>query len=83
MMVILAKVVPTVTGVDMDDTVGFALGTVAACDKCTCSAANNYNNVLREAKALNGNNAANTSDDTNGQISVLEPMLGHSYNCMI
>ena len=59
----------TVTGVNMDDTVGFALGTVTECTDSASSIINN-NNVLREAKELNGNNAANTSNDTNGQISV-------------
>ena len=62
----------TVTGVNMDDTVGFALGTISSCTVAPTPDATTNNNVLREAKALNGNNAANTSDDTNGQISVKE-----------
>ena len=44
----------------MDDTVGFALGTITACTDATPTATST-NNVLREAKELNGNNAANTS----------------------
>ncbi|MCH9657334.1 hypothetical protein K0U27_01340, partial [archaeon] len=75
------------TGVDLSDTVGFALGNTTGgiaigsanggeitlgSTTCAPSAAFTPLNVIREAKDLNTNNAANPSSTTAGQIGVFE-----------
>ncbi len=69
-------------GIDLGDTVGFASGTVAGGDVIGSSSGGELatactpggegtNNVVREAKELNTNDAANSSPTTAGQIGLL------------